>query len=390
MRCRRGWRPSRSRAGAAKWRPSAIATSAAARTPSGVDPVNHADDQRADGGSVVLEQLPCAIAFAIDEHEIPGAGGARAINGNEAGPHRPLPLVDRLDDHQAAPGKGRVLGRGRHGPQHFAERHASTESTMPTMALSTGTKCGSSASAASRAPTRYTRSFRRADTVSTATSGGADGCRRWSTGWTMSRRLPCNPSYLRSQTTVPITSPRYIPGDLLQRGGEDQRDLHLGVVAGVRREAHSPGLALEALAQARAVDVWPADRHLLHRAGTANHCSDENLPPFEGRVLLHLLLNAELECGLCLRHDFGDFRRREARAALLRALPLMTRRRSDVCFRSVRVKGAQIGRGIGALSLGAGSFRGLRRRGDRLRGGTSGARVVRPLRSPLPAGEQIP
>src|SRR5215831_16456990 len=112
MHCHRGWQPSRSRAAAAKWRPSVIATSAAARTPSGIDPVNHADDQRADGESVVLEQLPCAIAFAIDEHEISGARGARAINGDEAGPHRSLPFVDWLDDHQAAAGKGRVLGRG--------------------------------------------------------------------------------------------------------------------------------------------------------------------------------------------------------------------------------------------------------------------------------------
>src|SRR5215813_12256277 len=98
MHCRHGWQPSRSRAAAAKWRPLAIATSAAARTPSGVDPVNHADDQRADGESVALEKLPCAIAFAIDEHQISRAGGADAINGDEAGPYRPLPLVDRLDD----------------------------------------------------------------------------------------------------------------------------------------------------------------------------------------------------------------------------------------------------------------------------------------------------
>src|SRR5262249_53498784 len=114
----------------------------------------HADDERADGEPVALEQLPGTVAFAIDEHQISRAGGARPIDGDEAAPHRPLPLVDRLDDHQAAPGKSGVLCRRGHGPKDFTERHTSTESTMPTIALSTGTKCGSSASAASRAPTR--------------------------------------------------------------------------------------------------------------------------------------------------------------------------------------------------------------------------------------------
>ena len=44
----------------------------------------------------------------------------------------------------------------------------------------------------------------------TATSGGPDGSRRWSNGWTTRKRLPSSPSYFRSQTTVPITLPRYI------------------------------------------------------------------------------------------------------------------------------------------------------------------------------------
>ena len=68
-------------------------------------------------------------------------------------------LVERLDDEQRLAGERRVLDRGPHRPDDAAALHrgaprTSTPSTMPTIAASTGTNHGSSASAASREPTR--------------------------------------------------------------------------------------------------------------------------------------------------------------------------------------------------------------------------------------------
>src|SRR5205823_7328884 len=152
-----------------------------ARAPAGASDrhlVDDADDATADGqlaGQRHAEELADAGPLAQDEDRVALARLHRAIDGEKALPRIGALLVDRLHDEQFQARERRMfLGRD-DGPQHLAEDH--TESTMPTMAASTGTKLGSSARAASREPTRKTRSPGPARTVSTATSRPPFGLR---------------------------------------------------------------------------------------------------------------------------------------------------------------------------------------------------------------------
>src|SRR5262249_32161750 len=279
-----------------------------------------------------------------------------------------------------------VLGGGGRRAEYLAEGHAPPASTSPTMALSTGTNEGSSARDASRAPTRYTRSFWRADTASTATSGGPDGWPRWSTGWTIRSRLPSSPWYFRSQTTVPITRPRYMPADLLQGPGQDQRDLQLGILSGESGEDHPARLALQTLAERRSLDIRPVDRRVLHRPRASHRGTDEDLAALETGVLLHLLLDAELEGGLHLRDHFGHFPLAQATLAALAALFSGAGSRADVSVGTVAVERLQLRR---RSRLGRWRrFRGLRRRG-RLGRRAAGWRRLAPRRIAAAPEKQI-
>src|SRR5262249_30664489 len=94
-----------------------------------------------------------------------------------------------------------------------------------TIAASTGTNHGSHASAASREPTRYTRSPTPACTVSTAAWRSPVGAPCSSIGCTIKSFWPSRPDDLRSATTVPLTIPRYIAAPLSRA---DERHALLG------------------------------------------------------------------------------------------------------------------------------------------------------------------
>src|SRR5262249_26576734 len=136
------------------WRRRAIAaiSSRSARS-DGMDGVHDADDDRADRQLLLLQDLPDAVALRHDEHRGAGAG-LDQVDGDERGAGVVLLLVERLHDHELVADVGRVLHGRDDVAGDAAELHVFTWSTMPTMAASTGTKVSSSASAASREPTR--------------------------------------------------------------------------------------------------------------------------------------------------------------------------------------------------------------------------------------------
>src|SRR6185312_16141371 len=122
------------------------------------DLIDDADDDRADRDDVAhLQDL--AHAVALGEHDdLVADAGLDVIDGDEARAGVHAVLVDRLHHEQRAARIRRMLHGGPHRGDHAAALHRPMPSTMPTIAASTGTKCGSHASSASREPTRYTRS----------------------------------------------------------------------------------------------------------------------------------------------------------------------------------------------------------------------------------------
>src|SRR5262249_40553577 len=94
--------------------------------------------------------------------------GLHGVDGEKARARGRAFFVDRLDHEELVPVVRRMMNRAHHGAQHAAELHA-ISSTIPTMAASTGTNQGSSASAASRAEPHHPTSPVPACTVSHAT-----------------------------------------------------------------------------------------------------------------------------------------------------------------------------------------------------------------------------
>src|SRR5207302_2032638 len=128
-----------------------------------VERVDDPDDDRSDRHLIADPQdLPDAVALAHHDHAVAGSG-LDLVDREEAGAGVGAVLVERLHQQERAAAVRRVLDGGDHVAEHAAVPHdarsgAWTSSTIPTIVASTGTNQGSSASAASREPTRYTRS----------------------------------------------------------------------------------------------------------------------------------------------------------------------------------------------------------------------------------------